>query len=78
MSTNYRSRTKDMDEEGKPPLRQPRCLLTVTEAADYLRVSKSAIYSWVERGRLPCLRAGSALRFRVSDLDAWLEGRERG
>jgi excisionase family DNA binding protein len=78
MRTDNKSPNKNLGEEGRLPLRHFRCLLTVTEAADYLRVSKSAIYSWVEKGRLPCLRAGSGLRFRLSDLDAWLEGRERG
>ena len=58
-------------------LSSPPGLLTASEAADYLRVSVSAVYSWVARGRLPCLRAGSLLRFRQSDLDAWLAGRLR-
>lgn len=55
----------------------PPRLLTAEEAAEYLRVSISAVYTWVSRGRLPCLRAGSLLRFRQSDLDAWLAGRLR-
>lgn len=78
MSTDDKGPNKDLSEEGMSLRPHLPCLLTVIEAADYLRVSKSTIYSWVEKNRLPCLRAGTLLRFKQSDLDAWLAGRERG
>lgn len=48
-------------------------LLTLPEAADYLRLAKQTIYNLVNRGEIPYLKAGRQLRFRKSDLDAWLE-----
>lgn len=52
-------------------------LLTVPEAAAYLRVRPRTIYQWVWRRRIPFLRAGSAVRFRRTDLDGWLARRNR-
>ena len=48
--------------------------LTAAEAADYARVNVVTIRRAVQRGRLVAFRvnAGRNLRFRRSDLDAWL------
>lgn len=35
-------------------------LLTVAEAADFLRTTKKAVYAKVARGQLPCVRDGRA------------------
>lgn len=45
-------------------------LLTITEAAAFLNVSKATIRRWTDSGRLSCLRIGarSERRFRESDL----------
>jgi excisionase family DNA binding protein len=51
-------------------------LLTVRDAAQYMGVKEKTVYAWVAAKRIRCLRAGSRLRFRQSDLDAWL-GMER-
>ncbi len=48
-------------------------LLTLPEAADYLRLAKQTIYNMVNREEIPYLKAGRQLRFRKSDLDTWLE-----
>ena len=50
--------------------------LTKRQIADYLNYS----VRWVElrvREGMPCQRFGSRLRFRVSEVEAWLEHRER-
>jgi excisionase family DNA binding protein len=49
-------------------------LLTPAEVADLLRTSKSAIYSMIERGRLPgVVRIGQRrVLLRESDLLEWL------
>jgi excisionase family DNA binding protein len=46
-------------------------LLTITEAATFLNVSKATIRRWTDDGRLACLRIGarSERRFRQADLD---------
>ena len=49
-------------------------LLTVTEAADYLRLARGTLYNWRHLGRGPrCVSAGRSVRYRRSDLDAWLD-----
>ena len=53
-------------------------LLTVKEAAAFLRVRPGTVYTWVECGRLDCLRAGNRIRFRLVDLVAWAGGRAEG
>jgi predicted DNA-binding transcriptional regulator AlpA len=57
-------------------------ILTVGEVAAMLRISKSKVYELTnERTRsgdvreapLPCVRIGSSVRFRTSDVEAWIE-----
>ena len=50
-------------------------LMTAKEAAAYLRVHLQTIYQWQLDGKIPAEKAGRSLRFRKSDLDAWLKGR---
>ncbi len=52
-------------------------LMSVKEAADYMRVRPKTVYGWVASGRLRALHAGNRLRFRPADLDAWLGVPER-
>jgi|GEM_PF-1200488 len=53
-------------------------LIGVEEAADYLKVRVSWIYEMVRLGRLPSYRVGRFRRFRVSELEAWLQDRRDG
>jgi excisionase family DNA binding protein len=56
-------------------------ILTITEVASLLRVSKAAVYAWTSgrgRGRLggnpfPVLRLGTSIRFVRSDVMAWID-----
>jgi excisionase family DNA binding protein len=48
-------------------------LLTPDELAGLLKVKVSWIYDQVEAGRLPVLRLNRRLRFRRSDVHAFLE-----
>lgn len=48
-------------------------LLTAVEAAAYLKVALQTVYDWVYDDKIPVERAGRSLRFRKSDLDAWLK-----
>jgi excisionase family DNA binding protein len=44
--------------------------LTITEAAQYLRVSRDTIYRWAKQGKLPLYKVGgTATRVRKRDLD---------
>ena len=49
-------------------------LLDVKQAAEFMGVRPKTVYAWVAQRRLRCLRAGNRIRFRVSDLNRWLEG----
>jgi len=44
----------------------------VKTAARFLGVSASLVYAYVERKQIPhCRMMGRAIRFRLSELDAW-------
>ncbi len=47
-------------------------LLTVKEAANVLRVARSTLYHLMELGELPSVHVGGSLRFRASDLRAYV------
>lgn len=48
-------------------------LLTVDELADYLQVPAKTIYAWRHKNSgPPGFRVGRYLRFRASDVEAWL------
>lgn len=46
--------------------------MTVSEAAAYMRCSRWTVYRLLNRNALTALRVGERLRFRVSDLDAYM------
>lgn len=53
--------------------------LTEPEAAQYIGVAPATLTQWRCTGRydLPFLKIGRLIRYRRSDLDAWLESRVR-
>jgi excisionase family DNA binding protein len=51
-------------------------LLTVRELAEYVRVNPFTVYRWVAQNRIPHLRVGRTVRFRLEDIDEFM--RERG
>lgn len=49
-------------------------LLSIEELAEILQVPKKTIYAWRTKGLGPrALRVGKFLRFRRSDVNAWLD-----
>jgi excisionase family DNA binding protein len=48
-------------------------LLTSRELADLLAFAPGTIVDWFEAGKLPGFRIGGRLRFRLSEVEAWLE-----
>jgi excisionase family DNA binding protein len=50
-------------------------LLTARELADLLGFSASTVQDWTERDELPAFKIGGRLRFRESEVLAWLEER---
>ena len=55
-------------------------LMTREQAARYLNVKSQTLAVWHTTGRyrLPLVKIGSLVRYRRSDLDAWLESRVVG
>ncbi|WP_084168027.1 helix-turn-helix domain-containing protein [Pseudomonas vranovensis] len=54
-------------------------MLDEVQAAKHLNVSPGTLSVWRSTGRyqLPFLKVGRKVRYRLSDLDAWLESRTR-
>ena len=50
-------------------------LLTVEEIAEYLKLKPSTIYQWTHQGFIPHIKLGSRVRFRISQIEKWLESR---
>ncbi|MEV8026820.1 helix-turn-helix domain-containing protein [Cellulosimicrobium funkei] len=60
-----------------------RRLMTPEELAEYLGVTMHCVYAWSSHGGgPPVLHVGARLRYRVDDVEAWLDrvtdGREEG
>ena len=51
----------------------PTAVLDTHEAAAYLAVDEKTVYKLVREGALPHTRVSRSLRFRLVDLDAYLE-----
>ncbi len=49
-------------------------LINIEELSQYLMIKKSSLYSMVERREIPFYKIGRLVRFKKSDIDAWLEG----
>ena len=48
--------------------------VSVDEIARHLGVAKDTIYRWIESRRLPAHRVGRLWKFKISDIDRWVEG----
>jgi excisionase family DNA binding protein len=52
-------------------------LLTARQVGETLGVSPETVLRWTRRGELPAIRLpGGAIRYRATDLEAWLAQRE--
>lgn len=45
----------------------------VDDVAAHLGVARDSIYRWVEKRGLPARKVGRLLRFKLSEIDAWVE-----
>jgi excisionase family DNA binding protein len=52
--------------------------MSVEDVAAYLGVRRGTVYKWVERLGLPARKVGRLLRFKRSEIDAWVERRAAG
>lgn len=47
-------------------------LMTVEELAAYTKLSPGTIYNRIGKGTIPVVRLGRTVRFRRSEIDAWM------
>jgi len=47
-------------------------LMTVSEVADYLRVTEKTIYRLLKQGKIPAVKVGRQWRFEKAKIDEWL------
>ncbi|MGD0663134.1 MAG: helix-turn-helix domain-containing protein [Syntrophorhabdales bacterium] len=59
--------------EDKARLLGPHQLLTAAEVAEILRFAVGSVYQLVHRKKIPYVKICGALRFRKSDIEAWIE-----
>ena len=55
-------------------LDQEPLLLRVDDAAQRLSISRATMYRLIQRGEVPVVRIGSAVRVRAFELDLWVAG----
>lgn len=55
--------------------KEPR-MMTTSEVAKYLRVSRATVYRLVKEGKIPVSRISKHLRFRKGSIDRWLSESE--
>ncbi len=47
--------------------------LTVEELAAYLKINKQTIRRWVSMGEVPFRKVKNSVRFRLSEIEKWVE-----
>ncbi len=50
-------------------------ILTVKEAAGFLKFSTKTIYQMVGSGELPCKKTSKGIRFLLPELIGWMKGK---
>ncbi len=60
-----------------PEANEPEKFLTVLDVASLLSVRPSTVYQWASLGEIPHYRLGRIVRFRRTDLDAWVDGHRK-
>lgn len=56
----------------------PERLWTVADVAEYLGVTERTVRTWQRSQRLPYLKIGGTVRFRLTDVRSWIERFEEG
>jgi excisionase family DNA binding protein len=53
-------------------------LITPSELAKGLKVSRAAVSQWCKRGELPFIQLGKSIRFEPDSIREWLQAKRRG
>lgn len=52
---------------------EPREVMDIREASQYLGVSRETLYKYVYRERIPAFKLGNRWKFKKTVLDRWME-----
>lgn len=52
-------------------------IVTIKEVAEYLILTEKTAYRLAAEGKLPGFKVGGSWRFRKSEIDAWIEKKQR-
>ena len=52
---------------------EPEKWSSLEEIANHLGVSKDTIRNWIKKSVIPYRRIGKQFKFRISEVDAWVE-----
>ena len=52
---------------------EPREVMDIREASQYLGVSRETLYKYVYEDRIPAFKLGNRWRFKKTVLDRWME-----
>lgn len=52
-------------------------LFTLDEVVSYLKVGKSTVRRWIQKGKLPSVKVGGRVRIKEDDLTAFIERETR-
>ena len=55
---------------------EPEKWVNLDDAAEHLKISKDTIRVYVKKGVIPFHRVGKQYKFRISEIDAWVESGE--
>lgn len=50
--------------------------VSVNEVANHLGIARDTVYRWIVRRELPAYRVGRLWKFRLSDIDEWVQNGE--
>lgn len=54
-------------------MRDKESWVSVDEVAKHLGIAKDTVYRWIESKSLPAHRVGRLWKFKLSQVDAWIE-----
>ena len=51
--------------------------LTVQQVSEYLQIKPATIYAKAEAGEVPYYKVGRLIRFKMDDIENWMDGQRR-
>ena len=53
--------------------KEPEKWSSIDEVAEHIQVHKDTIRNWIRDGKIPAHKIGKQWRFRISEIDKWIE-----